>query len=390
MGIHCQCHIQDEKVIIYSDQGEDYTSRLPTMVKEAKAIAKGRAVVYDFELEWWKGGNHQAREVTAGHFNPKSKESIDDSEAMANVFDCLYDNEDTHKLKQSERLKHLESFKWPQSTIGKPNLKYMFNLVPYELVSTGSALKSKAGKYIHAVASEGMMLKEDAPYSLTGASSTIYKLKTFAEVHGIVWKKIETKTPNVWNYDYALSFTAQDKIDPKFIVEVKGKEFTNVGRSLNTAVNVPVGGIITIRFHTINLYTDAKTGLKHIGVYEPRFYEYRKGDVSPDSFSSAVKIGRDSGLLIEKAMFVGIKFLKKGETLLVDEEFDVVEIAKEDAEFLSNIENKNFRIVTDGARFILKQDPYLHLPPEDKQYKYGIQHHWRRRSVHADDRNETE
>ncbi|GAH67116.1 unnamed protein product, partial [marine sediment metagenome] len=210
------------------------------------------------------------------------------------------------------------------------------------------------------------MLKEDALYSLTGASATIYKLKTFAEIHGIVWKKTETKTPNVWNYDYALSFTAQDKIEPKFVVEVKGKEFTNVGRSLNTAVNVPIGGIITIRFHTINLYTDAKTGLKHIGVYEPRFYEYRKGDTSPDSFSSAVKIGRDSGLLIEKAMFVGIEFLKKGEALLVDEEFDVVEIAKEDAEFLSEIENTNFRVVKNEKRFLLKQDPYLHLPPENK------------------------
>jgi len=209
-------------------------------------------------------------------------------------------------------------------------------------------------------------------------------------IHGIVWKKIETKTPNVWNYDYALSFTAQDKIDPKFVVEVKGKEFTNVGRSLNTAVDVPVGGIITIRFHTINLYTDAKTGLKHIGVYEPRFYEYRKGDVSPDSFSSAIKIGRDSGLLIEKAMFVGIEFLRKGEALLVDEEFDVVEIAKEDAEFLSKIENTNFRIVKNEKRFLLKQDPYLHLPPEDKQYRYGIQHHFRKKSVHADDRSETE
>ena len=127
MGIHCQLHIKGDNAIVYSDQGENYTPRLPTMVKEAKTIVKEHSVVFDFELEWWKGGSHQPREITAGHFNPRSKEPVDDSESIANVFDCLYDNEDIHNLNLSERLKRLKSFEWPQSTIGKPNLKYRFN-----------------------------------------------------------------------------------------------------------------------------------------------------------------------------------------------------------------------------------------------------------------------
>jgi len=393
-GIHSQLHWDGEgRFKVFSDQGEDYTSRLPSLKADVKKLVGMHAVILDCEIEWWRGGVHQPREVVAGHLNPKSKEPIDDSGIVANCFDMQYYDGDIHKNPYSDRLKRLKSLKFLQSTLDKPSFKTShLNLSPSFFCNTVKKLEAALRKCASAIGSEGAMVKKvDMRYTLTGSTNEVFKLKTMAEVHGIVWKATETKTKGVYNYDYALSFTSQDRVDPKTVVEVKGKKYTKVGRCFNTKVKVPIGGIITVKFHTVNYYTDPRTGLHKLEFYEPAFYEYRASDAAPDSFASALKIGRESGLLVEKVNIYGIPLKKDGTEVLVGEVPDFIEVEKSIVEFFEqNNLNTDFRFVEKDGRYFLKQDPYMHLPPEEKDYRYVIQIHFIRKSAHNDLRNENE
>ena len=65
---------------------------------------------------------------------------------------------------------------------------------------------------------------------------------------------------------------------------------------------------------------------------------------------------------VEKAQLAGVEFIEKATTLLVEDAIEFIEVSKEDAEVLSKVENKNFKVITDGSRFILKWKPYLPVP----------------------------
>jgi len=299
-GIHCQLHRMKDRVIIYSDDGADITDRLPNTVAEALQFPHDE-FVFDVEVEYWPSGSHAPREDTAGYLHSKGK--ADDSEIVLNVFDLLYlDGQDIHNEPYVERMKKLTGgFKFEQSTIGKPNLKYRFNLAPSTYVKTEKELREALIRYSKAEASEGAMVKfQTMKYSLNGLTTEILKLKTYAELHCIVWKATETKTKGVYNYDFALAFSQADNVDPKTIVEINGKQYTKAGRSYSTAVKVPIGGIITVRFHTINLYKDPETGHIRVHLYEPIFHEYRESDKYPDSISTAIRIGKESNTLSVK------------------------------------------------------------------------------------------
>ncbi len=66
----------------------------------------------------------------------------------------------------------------------------------------------------------------------------------------------------------------------------------------------------------------------------------------------------------EEIQLAGVEFIEKAATLLVKAAIECIEISKEDAKVLSKVENGNFKVITDGSRFILKWDPYLHSSPE--------------------------
>lgn len=67
----------------------------------------------------------------------------------------------------------------------------------------------------------------------------------------------------------------------------------------------------------------------------------------------------------EEVKVAGVEFIEKADALLAKDVIEFIEISKEDAEVLSKVENGNFKIITDGSRFILKWNPFLPLPPEE-------------------------
>ncbi|MCJ7508123.1 MAG: DNA adenine methylase, partial [candidate division Zixibacteria bacterium] len=290
-----------DKVMIYSEDGTDLTERFPTVVEQAKAISND--FIIEAEVERWRDGLHLAREMTSAYAHEKGKP--DDAEFVFNTFDCLYLDKDIHTLKYSERLDDLKKLGIKQSTIDIPSTKLKFNIAPTFKVEKLEELDHVLNECATAISSEGAMIKEDSPYPLTGDMKDSWKFKKYAQLNCMVLARNQTKVPTIFNYEIGVSFTDKDKVDPKTILKSGGKEYSHVGRSYNTDNKLEAGDIITIQFHSINLYETDK-GEKSFHLYEPIFFKAAKELKEPDTFSNAISIG-------EKHQLLGRKFSKEND-----------------------------------------------------------------------------
>jgi len=300
-GIASSIHYDGkDKVLIFSDDGSDITSRLPCIVKEVKEILKSHSAILLAEIEKWKGNEHLGREFMSGYLHEKSPPECEG--LVANVFDIVYwDGKDIHNLPFEERLLYLKKIPFKESTIGVPRKDVYLNLSPTYFVDSEEKAKTVLNKLANAPASEGAMLKlPDFKYSLSGSTTGLIKYKKYAEIHAIVWAKQRTKDGKAYNYYFAIKFDPNDNVEPNSVVEVKGKEYLKAGRTYNTKTKCDIGDKITVRFHSLNLYKNYKTGKIRVHLYEPIFYEKLDEDASIDSVKTVLSIGKESGLLNEK------------------------------------------------------------------------------------------
>lgn len=89
-GIHCRAdHSKEGRVVVWTEEGNKIESKLPTIVSELKKICKDHDVVIVGELESWKKGKHQARQLTTAIIHTKGIHEEEKS-LKFNIFDCLY------------------------------------------------------------------------------------------------------------------------------------------------------------------------------------------------------------------------------------------------------------------------------------------------------------
>ena len=326
-GIRHEVHKSKDRVLILTDDGSDDTDRMPHVVEELKKIEHPESFVLDCEVELWKGKEHEPREAISGYIHEKGEP--DDSGIVVNVFDMLYCRDkkmkakeidpgkgDLHELPQGERLKYLGLIKFRQSEIGVPDTGKKLNLAPTDHCTSVDELTKSLRRFADAPYSEGAMVKLlDSPYPLNGMTTEVVKYKKYVDAHVKVWRVNETKNEGVWNYDFAVGFSPQNNVDPDTVIRIDGKKYSKAGRSYNTDVKASRGDVITIRFHTVNLYRSPNTGDIRIHLYEPRFHELRKEQKEPDAIMEIIRTGKEAGLLeekvaeadVEKANYIGNK-----------------------------------------------------------------------------------
>jgi len=91
-GIHCRIdHAKDGKVCIFTEEGNEITSKLPTITSEIKEICKDHDTVFTGELESWEDGKHNPRQMTTAIVHSKGVHPKESSLKL-NIFDCLYYN----------------------------------------------------------------------------------------------------------------------------------------------------------------------------------------------------------------------------------------------------------------------------------------------------------
>ncbi|KXH75416.1 MAG: hypothetical protein AM326_03430 [Candidatus Thorarchaeota archaeon SMTZ-45] len=342
-GARHQIHVDGDKVKIISEDGEDNTARLPGAVKELQTL-KIDKLVFDAEIEQWKGKQHLPREAVAGYLH--SEDEPDDSDIVVNVFDVLYHAKDgdIHKLPVGERLKKLEGLGIKQSTMGTPNLEYRLNAAPGIEVKDLTELERVVRKIRKLPGSEGIVAKRsdaDYPLKLTTPDSWV-KYHNASTVRGIVYGRVKTKG-GVWVYQYGVS---PGKEKPQKTIEVKGKTVVPVGDTFATKRDFEDGDGILIEGETVNIERSPK-GLR-ISVWVPRVIG--PWEDKADTVDTAASRAKKNLVLQEK---------------VIDEEGEV--------EYLP-------------TRAVEKQaDPYMEIPSEEKgPYDYTVQHHFRGKSLHSD------
>ena len=405
----------DENTRFISEDGTVLSrNKFTETVEELKKL-NIESAIFDSELEIWNSGKKLNREDVAGYLH--SKESKDQSGTVFNIFDILYYNgNDIHKEKLSQRLDILNNIKFNQSTIDIPNEKLHLNLSPTFKI-TKDNYKQELKKLVFAQASEGAMIKKDTKYYF-GYSNNWVKIKKYETLRVIVLKIHQTKVPTVFNYDIGVAIDNPDLYDKDSIVEIDGKKYLQVGKTYNTAVTCKVGDIISIKFHTFNLYKNKK-GKIYANVYEPVFEELHKEEATPDHINNVIKKAETSGLLVQKFIEDLYSYnpekvenkvllddyrillawystgIKKYSKKLIEQKIEEVikEITKRGIAKLSpeNYRNSVISQLVRNLLYKLNLEPKNGIiknsedvPEENNEYKYVTQLHFRGKSVHMD------
>ena len=282
---------------ISEDGSELNKDKFKNVLEQLKEL-KGESFILDSEMEIWKEDKKLNREDVSAYLH--NKEYYNDSGIVFNVFDILYkDSVDIHKEKLSKRLDILKDLGFNMSVIDIPDTKYHFNLSPSIEINSKN-YKEKIKDLVFAPASEGCIIKKDTSYKF-GYSSDWIKVKKYETLRCIVLEKIQTKVPTVFNYKLGVSFNGENiyKYSEDIIVKLKNKLYLEIGYSYNTSVDCNVGDIISIRFHTFNLYKD-KHGKIYANVYEPVFEALHKDELTPDYIEDVIKKAERSNLLVKK------------------------------------------------------------------------------------------
>lgn len=340
-GANHQIHKKGDKVVIFSEDGDDNTARLPGVVKEVQAL-RPKNLVLTVEIERWDGRQHLPRETIAGYLN--SKDEPNDSDVVANAYDVLYiePHGDIHKWETFRRLDFLKELGAKQSTMGTPDLRYRLNVAPGEKAHDMKELERAVRKIRKLPGSEGVVAKHaDGKYVLAPTTGDRWiKFHNATTIRGIVIDRTRTKG-GVWVYRYGVM---PGKRDPLKTIPVGARNVTLVGDTFGTKLDFEKGDGILVEAETINI--ERSPAGERISAWVPRVIG--EWDGKPDSVDSAAS--RAAGNLV-----------------LQQKEID---------------EDGKVRYLPTG-RVRKQADPYLEIPPERK-YRFVVHQHWRGKSMHAD------
>ena len=133
------------------------------------------------------------------------------------------------------------------------------------------------------------------------ADFPIKKTTSFEEGHFIVLKinKMASLSKR-WSYELGLCCSDEDKIPENYLRKLKDKNYHWVGKSYNTNFEAEVGDILAVTFHDLNRYFDSETNEERLCIYGPVVKEFWRESTEPDSVQALVKIGQESGILVNK------------------------------------------------------------------------------------------
>ncbi len=282
-GVHIRGdHSKEGKVIIWSEEGNDITSNLPTLVSEIKVACSGHDVIFPGELEFWSDKKHQSRQQTTAIIHTKEVHP-DESKVILNAFDTLFYDQDIHNEPYSERLK---------SEI--KDTKHI-KKADYKLVYSSTELRKAVTHYAGLPGSEGAYLKRaDFPYELDGKTLLNFKYKNTFSWDVAVKGIDKIKGANAWSYLCVIEDEHGEEVPC-------GKTYNcSIGRSKTEPLQE--GDILKVEFVNLNKYIDPTTKKVWYNMWSPHpIPPWRKEKKKPDNTLTAEKLVEAShGTVTEK------------------------------------------------------------------------------------------
>ncbi|MEA1957620.1 MAG: hypothetical protein U9N01_04615 [Euryarchaeota archaeon] len=268
-GIHVRCDVKNGTARIWTEEGNEITDKLPTLVGALKKAAGSHNIVIVGELEFWKDKAHQSRQETTAIIHTKNVHEHEDK-IILNAFDCLYYDKDIHDEAYTEREP------WLRKLNATPKIQH----VKSTIVKNSTDLRKAVKHYATEPGSEGAYLKLSTfPYELDGKTNLNIKYKNVFSIDAQVQDVHKVEGSESWNY----------------LCSIKdGKRNVPIGRTYNTGIKLKEGDIVKVEFVNLNKYFDQKLKRTWYNWWSPRVIMAREDRTKPDNVNTADRLVKAS------------------------------------------------------------------------------------------------
>jgi hypothetical protein len=291
-GMRIQIHKIDGNVRIYSYNEKDISEKCKKQVEELKKKKYGDCIL-DGELILFDGDEALHRADTIAHV---FKNKYPDAKLRAHVFDIMRHNEQElveeeldnriNTLFNNYSMHSTEAIAFPS----KKDTRTADNLKDVE---------EYAKEIMDMPTSEGVVIKDmtSTYYIGTRKNPKWIKWKKFVDLDLIVLDKKTTKS-NLNSYTLG---AGPAEGEGKFYSEIEGKVYMDVGKALNTKIDVDIGDIVRVKVDEVKKNGDRYT-LFSAKVIEVPEVEY------PDKIVTLEMLSQDT----KKSLNYDVKALEKG------------------------------------------------------------------------------
>ncbi len=275
-GFRIQAHKQGKKLIIWTEEHNEVTSKLPTIAN--LLIKVNHDFVIEGEVELWLNGNHQNRADASSILQSKTVPPQEKNLTLS-CYDIMFlDGHDVHDETFEKRHKLLSE------CIPNGNI---LSVTKSTLATSLDQLKTEVINASKTPGSEGAMIKKrDYIYPLKLHTSDMIKFKNEFSINVVVVDSIKVKgSENTYSYIVALK---------------DGTQLVPAGKTFNTDIHVPISGALKVVFVEISKYIDPSNKKVHYNMFAPRVVA--KADKG-DSIQTADELVKKSGGQIQQRPF---------------------------------------------------------------------------------------
>jgi len=291
-GMRIQIHKIDDKIKVYSYNEKDITDKCEGQVKEMKQKKYGDCIL-DAELILFEKDEPLHRADTIAHV---FKGKYPDATLRAHVFDIMRHNEQNlleEDLKDRINILFNNYSMHSSEEIAFPSKK------DTRIADTVKDVEEYAKEIMEMPTSEGVVIKDitSTYYVGTRKNPKWIKWKKFVDLDLIVLDKKTTKS-NLNSYTLG---AGPAEGEGKFYSEIADKIYMNVGKALNTKIDVDVGDIVRVKVDEVKKNGDRYT-LFSAKVIEVPEVEH------PDKLVTLELLSQDT----KKSLNYDVKALEKG------------------------------------------------------------------------------
>ena len=331
-GMRIQIHKIDNKISIFSFNGKDITKKCPEQVKIMEAKHFGDCIL-DAELLLFQNDEPlQRAEVVAKIF--KDKES--DTELRAHVFDIMrHEEKNMVEDELSERIKTLFQ-NYAQHSHEK--LQFPTKKDTREADSL-KEIEQYAKEIMKIPTAEGVVIKDitSTYYVGTRKNPKWVKWKKFVDLDLIVLEKKSTKS-NMFSYTLGAGPISEKEAKNTKSQKIEDNFYMDVGKGLNTKIDVEVGSIVRVKVDEVN-----KRGDRY-SIYSAKIIEIPEVE-NPDKIVTLELLASNN----KKSIKYKVKALEKGISITDNIHGEAMILAKGDMDGFTIFGFDNYNLMAKNA-----------------------------------------
>ena len=297
-GMRIQIHKLDNEIKIYSFNGKDITSKCPKQVKILKGKKFGDCIL-DAELLLFDGNKplHRAQ-VVAKIFKDKESDFI----LKAHVFDIIRHNE---RDLADEPLRERIQILFQNYSIHSDELLQFPSKKDTRIADSLEDIESYAKDIMKIPTAEGVVIKDIESTYIRGARKNPkwIKWKKFVDLDLIVIDKKTTKS-NLNSYTLGAGPLSMEDARKLETSKIDDRYYLNVGKALNTKVDVEVGKIVRVKIDEVKKNSKGQYRVYSAKVVEIPEVEEPDKLITLEFLSSGKQTTKYTAKALEKAIII--------------------------------------------------------------------------------------